>query len=196
MKPSMRHLGFILACAAATSALAVEDAPIPKISENNPAAVAPSPAVSNKIISGLPKFDPAAPPAPVVAAEPKPGDPVKPVTREDIARAANPDNADLLVMPTMVVKQKPRPRLTEDVVYKDKKDFGAIFAKQNYTQLDQALNKFTLPLFGTSLEARAYDDYMRLKNEQARQDVGQIAKAVESTDPAEAKALRDAMAKP
>ncbi len=114
MKTSMRDLVFIAAAAVATSSLAIEDAPIPKISENNPAAVAPSPAVSNKIITGLPKFDPAAPPAPVAPAEPKPGDPVKPVTREDIARAANPDNADTLVLEKMGVKQKPRPRLTED----------------------------------------------------------------------------------
>jgi len=195
MKTSMRQLGFIVAAVAATSALAVEEEPLPKISDNNPAAVAPSPAVSNKIISGLPKYDPAAPAAPAAPADPKPGDPVKPVTREDIAFAANPDNADLLVLPKMVVKQKPRPRLTEDVLYKDKKDFGAIFAKQNYTQFDQALNKYTLPLFGTSLEARAYDDYMRQKNEQVKSDVNAIAKAVEQSDAAEAKALRDAVSK-
>ena len=180
----MRHLGFILAAAAATPAFAAEEAPIPKITENNPAAVAPSPAVSNNIISGLPKFSPAAPAAAPEAKAETPGGPVV---------AADPD---VLVMPKMVVKQKPRPRLTEDVVYKDKKDFGAIFAKQNYTQLDQALNKFTLPLFGTSLEARAYDDYMRQKNAQMSEDVNAISKAVERTDAAEAKALRDAMAKP
>jgi len=130
MKTSMAHLGFILIAAAGTI-LAADEQPLPKISEKNAAAVAPSPAVSQQIISGLPKYDPAPPPAPVAPAEAKPGDPVKPVTPDDIARAANPDNADLLVLPKMVVKQKPRPRLTQDVVYKDKKDFGAIFAKQN-----------------------------------------------------------------
>lgn len=177
----MRQIGFFMAAAVATSAFAAEEEPLPKISENNPAAVAPSPAVSNKIISGLPKFSPVAPAAP--EARETPGGPVV---------AADPD---VLVMPKMVVKQKPRPRLTEDVVYKDKKDFGAIFAKQNYTQLDQALNKFTLPLFGTSIEARAYDDYMRQKNAQMREDVNALSEAVERTDAAEAKALRDAIAK-
>jgi hypothetical protein len=199
MKTSMRYLGFI-AAAAATSAFAAEEPPLPKISDNNTAAVAPSPAVSQQISASLPKYDPQAAAAAAEAAktyaEPRPGDPVKETTREDISRAANPSDADLLVLPKMTVKQKPRPRLTEDVVYKDKKDFGAIFAKQNYTQLDQALNKFTLPLFGTSLEARAYDDYMRQKNEQVKSDVNALAKAVEQTDAAEAKALRDAMAKP
>jgi len=182
MKTTMPHLGFILAAAAATTAFAVEDPPIPKISENNPAAVAPSPATSNKIISGLPKYSPVAPAAPAPAARPDgPGGATDP---------------DLLELPKMVVRQKPRPRLTEDVVYKDKKDFGAIFAKQHFTQLDQALNKFTLPLFGTSLEARAYDEYQRQKNAQMAEDVSALSKAVEQTDPAEAKALRQAMAKP
>ena len=111
----MAHLGFIL-IAVAGPVLAAEEQPLPKISEKNTAAVAPSPVVIQQIISGLPKYDPAPPPAPVAPAEPKPGDPVKPVTAEDIARTANPDNADLLVLPTMVVKQKPRPRLTQDVV--------------------------------------------------------------------------------
>lgn len=174
----MSGLGFLLASAVVTS-FAAEEAPIPRISENNAAAVAPSPAVSKNIISGLPKYSPAA-----ATPEAKPA--AAPI-------AADPD---LLELPTMVVKQKARPRLTQDVVYKDKKDFGAIFAKQNYTQLDQALNKFTLPLFGTSLEARAYDDYMRQKNEQMREDIGSLSKAVEAEDPAEAKALRDAAGKP
>jgi hypothetical protein len=182
MKHSM-PLGLILAAAAVT-AFAAEEPPIPKISENNPAAVAPSPTVSRNIISGLPKYQ-SMPPAP--APETKPETPGGP------GGAVDPD---LLVLPTMVVKQKPRPRLTDDVVYKDRADFGAIFAKQNYTQLDQALNKFTLPLFGTSLEARAYEDYMRLKNQQMREDVNSLSKAVEAVDSAEAKALREAAAKP
>ena len=178
MKPSMSRLGFILTAAVASS-FAAEDAPVPKISENNTAAVAPSAAVSQNIISGLPKYSP-------TAATPQ----AKPATAPI---AVDPD---LLELPTMVVKQKARPRLTQDVVYKDKKDFGAIFAKQNYTQLDQALNKFTLPLFGTSLEARAYDDYMRQKNEQMREDIGSLSKAVEAENPTEAKALREAAGKP
>jgi len=181
MKPSLPRLGLVLAAVA--TLLAAEETPVPKISDNNSAAVAPSPAVSKNIISGLPKYQSMTPAAPAPKAD-TPGGP---------GGAVDPD---LLVLPTMVVKQKPRPRLTQDVVYKDKKDFGAIFAKQNYTQLDQALNKFTLPLFGTSLEARAYDDYMRMKNAQMQEDVNSLSKAVEAIDPAEAKALREAVTKP
>jgi len=193
MKISMLHLGFIL-IAGAVAASAADELPAPKISDKNTAAVAPSAATSDKIMAALPKYDPAPAAAPATPAEPKPGDPVKPVTPEDIARAANPDNADMLVLPKMVVKQKPRPRLTPNTVL-SKQDLGAAFAKQNYSQLDQALNKFTLPLFGTSLEARAYEDYQRQKKEQMQQDINSLAKAVEQTDPAEAKALRDAVSK-
>lgn len=197
MKSSMRHLGFILAASTVT-ALAADDLPAAKISDKNTAAVAPSPAVTQQIVSSLPKYDPQAAPAAAAAAaaqaEPKPGDPVKPVTPEDIARAANPDNADLLVLPKMTVKQKPRPRLSPDLVVTPAAR-GENFLKQS-TQLDQALNKFTLPLFGASAEARAYDDYERKKNAQMKDDVNSLAKAVQATDPAEAKALRDAMAKP
>lgn len=198
---SVFHLGFIaVALGAAGTVFAAEELPLPKISDHNGAAVAPSQDVTQRITSGLPKYDPQvakeAAAAAKANAEPKPGDPVKPATAEDIARTANPTDAELLVLPKIVVKQKPRPRLTQDVVYKDKADFGAIFAKQHYTQLDQTLNKFTLPLFGTSLEARALDDYQREKNAQMKQDVTTISNALQVTDPNEAKALKDAAAKP
>ncbi|MEJ1972265.1 MAG: hypothetical protein WDM96_07320 [Lacunisphaera sp.] len=187
MKTSVLHLGFILA-AGAVAASAADELPAPKISDKNTAAVAPSPAVSDKIMAGLPKYDPTPAATPAAPAEPKPGDPVKPVTPEDIARTANPDNADLLVLPKIVVKQKPRPRLTPDAVL-TKKDLGAEFAKQHYTQLDQALNKYTRCPFSaprwrpaptTTISAR--------KNAQMKDDVNSLSKAVEASDPAEAKA--------
>ena len=194
MKTTAPHLGFILAALAAT-AFAAEAPVAPKISEDNPAAQKPSAAVSQQITAALPKFDPNPAPAPAVAAEPKPGDPIKVITKEDIARAANPDNADLLVLPTMKVKQKPRPRLTPDLVATEK-GASAIFINKKSTQLDQALNKFTLPLFGTSVVERAYEENARAKKQELNSDVSAVAKALDQSDPAEAKALRDAAAKP
>jgi hypothetical protein len=193
MKISMLHIGFILT-AGAVVAFAADELPQPKISDKNSASVAPSAAVSTKIMAALPKYDPTPAPAPATPAEPKPGDPVKVTTPEDIAKAANPDNADLFVLPTMVVRHKRRPRLTPDMVM-TKQEMGATYAKQNYSELDQALNKYTLPLFGTSLDARAYEDYQRMKNSQMQQDVNSLAKTVQQIDPAEAKALRDAVSK-
>lgn len=190
MKTTMPHLGFILAALAAT-AFAADDVPPPKVTDDNPAAQKPSANVSQQITQALPKFDPNAPVAP---AEPKPGDPVKVMTKEDIARQANPDNADVLVLPTMKVKQKPRPRLTPDLVANDK-GASQIFLKKS-TQLDQALNQFTLPLFGTSVVERAYEENARAKKKELNADVSAVAKALDASDPAEAKALRDAAAKP
>src|SRR6478609_10985855 len=91
MKISMLHLGFIL-IAGAVAASAADELPAPKISDKNTAAVAPSAATSDKIMAALPKYDPAPTAVPATPAEPKPGDPV---------------NADMLVLPKMVVKQKP-----------------------------------------------------------------------------------------
>ena len=192
MKTTAPHLGIILAALAA-AAFAAEAPVAPKISEDNPAAQKPSAAVSQQLTAALPKFDPT--PAPAAPAEPKPGDPIKVMTKEDIARAANPDNADLLVLPTMKVKQKPRPRLTPDLVATEK-GASAIFINKKSTQLDQALNKFTLPLFGTSVVERAYEENARAKKQELNSDVSAVAKALDVSDPAEAKALRDAAAKP
>jgi hypothetical protein len=190
---SRSHLGFILAALAAT-AFAADEVPVPKVSEDNPAAQKPSVEVSKQLNAALPKYDPNPAPLPVAPAEPKPGDPIKVMTREDIARAANPDNApDVLVLPTMKVKQKPRPRLTPDLVATPKAAGDNMLKKS--TQLDQALNKYTLPLFGTSAEERAKDENERAKRQQLNSDVSAVAKALDAVDPAEAKALRKDAAK-
>jgi len=94
-----------------------------------------------------------------------------------------------------VVKQKPRPRLTPDVVM-TRQGLGDQLAKQKFSELDRVLNKFTLPLFGTGMAERALEDYEREKKQQLNQDVLTISKALETSDPSEAKALREAAAKP
>ncbi len=196
MKTTMfrSHLGFILTAAFATAAFAADEAPASKITENNPAAVKPSTEVTKQLNAALPKYDPNPAPLPVVPAEPKPGDPIKVMTKEDIAHLANPDNApDVLVLPTMKVKQKPRPRLTPDLVATPAGSADMMLKKS--TQLDQALNKYTLPLFGVSAEERARDERERAKKQQLNSDVSAVAKALDAVDPAEAKALRDAAAK-
>lgn len=191
---SRSHLGFILAAFAATVAFAADEAPVPKITDDNPAAKKPSPEVSKQLNAALPKYDPNPAPLPAVPAEPKPGDPIKVMTREDIARAANPDNADVLVLPTLKVQQKPRPRLTPDLMAT-----SAALAEDRLkksTQLDQALNKFTLPLFGVSAEERAREERERAKKQQLNSDVSAVANALDLSDPAAAKELRNAAAKP
>jgi hypothetical protein len=130
------------------------------------------------LLPGLPSY---APPAP---AEPKKLD--QPNT------AADPD---VLVLPKMTVKQKPRPRLNADIVYAPK-DLGNLLAKQKFSQLDQALNKFTLPLFGQSIAERALEEHEREKKRSITADVLNIANAVEQSDPEEAKSLKKAVTLP
>jgi len=106
--------------------------------------------------------------------------------------AADPD---VLVLPTMKVKQKPRPRLNADIVYAPK-DLGNLLAKQKYSQLDQALNKFTLPLFGRSIAERALEEHQREKKQALTADVANLSRVLEQTDPNEAKALQKAVTMP
>lgn len=105
------------------------------------------------------------------------------------------EDPDVLVLPTMTVKQKPRPRLNAAIVH-SRLDHGNLLAKKKFTQLDQALNKFTLPLFGQSLAERALDEHEREKNQALALDVLNLSKALEEADPAEAKALREAITRP
>lgn len=105
------------------------------------------------------------------------------------------EDPDILVLPTMTVKQKPRPRLNAAIVH-SRLDHGNLLAKQKFTQLDQALNKFTIPLFGQSLAERALDEHEREKNQALTLDVLNISKALEAADPAEAKSLREAITRP
>lgn len=106
-----------------------------------------------------------------------------------------PADPDVLELPKMVVKQKPRPRLTPEIMV-TKNAFGVQLAKEKFSGLDQGLNKFTLPLFGASIAERALEEHAREKKEQLTGDVNTIAKALEQADPVEAKALKDAAAKP
>lgn len=137
-----------------------------------------APATRSNLLPGLPTYAPPPPP------EPKKLD--QPNTSED---------PDLLVLPKMTVKQKPRPRLNADIVYAPR-DLGSVLAKQKYTQLDQALNKFTLPLFGQSLAERAIEDHKREKKQALTEDVLNLSNAIKQTNPDEAKALEKAIVMP
>jgi len=168
-------LGLILI--ALTVPAFADDTPVTPAPTAQPAPVqaAPAPRPTN-LLPGLPGYTPPPP------AEPKKLD--QPA-----------EDPDLLVLPTMQVKQKPRPRLNADIVYAPK-DLGNLLAKQKFTQLDQALNKFTLPLFGQSLAQRALDEHEREKKQELTLDVLNLSKALEEADPAEAQSLKEAITRP
>lgn len=159
-------LGLVLALAVSARA---DEAPAP-------APATTPPARSTNLLPGLPTFAPPPPPAP------------KPLDQPST-------DPDVLVLPKMTVKQKPRPRLNADIVY-EQKDLGNLLAKQKFTQLDQALNKFTLPLFGQSIAERALEEHRREKKQALTEDVLNLSNALKQTDPAEAKALEKAITMP
>ncbi len=172
MKPTAQLFGPLLAALAMT-ALADDTPAKPAAPVAPPVTVATAP--DQFLVPGLPKFSP---PPPVE---------VQPV---------NAPNPDVLELPKMVIRQKPRPRLTPEIMM-TKKGFGEELAKQKLSDFDRNfLNKFTLPLFGVSAEERALEEYRREKKEQLTSDVLNMAKALELTDPAEAKSLKEAATKP
>ena len=170
-------------------------------------AVAPAPApgaalsaeVSQQLNASLPVY--------VAPAPAKPAGPIVPtaanIREQSIARApdnqkATPTDPEVLELPKITVRQQPKPRvrLGEGTIL-GPKAFNEELAKKNLSAFDRNfLNKFTLPLFGTSATDRAREDYNLAQKQQLQDDVSTIAKAAEQTDPAAAKALREAAAKP
>lgn len=185
MKTSRSALGFLLAASLAVASAQV--APAPRDDRATE--------LKKQMLSGL-KYDPqlTAAAEKAKAAEPKPGDPAKPVTPDDIAKLADPDNPDVLVLPKMTVKQKPRPRLTPDMIATDK-GLADLHA-QKTTDLDRVLNKFTIPLFGVSAAERARQELEAKKKREMADEVSAISKVLDAAQPQEADALRAAAAKP
>ncbi|SDR72014.1 hypothetical protein [Opitutus sp. GAS368] len=193
----MKLSAVALALIATVSVAATEPAAAPA------PATPPSPALSAEIAQQLTATLPGyVPPAPA-----KPVEPIVPtatnIREQSIARA--PDNQkagtpdpEVLELPKITVKQQPKPRvrLGEGTIL-GPKAFNDELAKKNLSAFDRNfLNKFTLPLFGTSAADRAREDYNIAQKQQFLSDVSTIAKAAEQTDPAAAKALREAAAKP
>jgi hypothetical protein len=150
--------------------------PVPAPAESPPAKL--SPELSRQLSSVLPKYAPPATPA---------------------ARPATPD-PDMIELPKVTVTQKKRPRLNlPDEVMMTSKGFNEKLARENLSSFDRNfLNKFSLPAWfsGQSAEARAREDYRLKKNDELAKDVLDLAKVTEVVDPAQAKAMRDAISKP
>ncbi|HEY8995268.1 MAG TPA: hypothetical protein VIM71_11440 [Lacunisphaera sp.] len=141
-----------------------------------PTAGQPAPQTAREQLAAtMPKYEPPPP------AEPK--------------KLDQPADPDVLELPKMTVKQKPRPRLNTDIVY-TRQNLGDKLAKEKFTQLDRVLNSFTIPLFGAGMAERALEEHEREKKKELNLDVLNLSKALEQADPAEAKALKEAASKP
>jgi hypothetical protein len=108
---------------------------------------------------------------------------------------AAPADSEVLELPKMTVKQQPRPRpRLGDKTILGPKAMNDELAKKMTTGFDRGLNKFSLG--GQSAAERAREEYNILQKRQFMDDVQTISKAAEVTDPANAKALREAASKP
>lgn len=162
-----RGLLLTLCLVSGTARLAADPAAAPAPAESEK----PSAQVKDQVSAALPKYSPLPPPAEV--------------------KPANAPNPDVLELPKMRVRPKPRPRLTPEVVITVKGE-----ADKKMTALDRSLNSLTLPFFGQSYLDRIRDEKERSKNEQMRKEALDMAKTADVTDPALAQALRDAVNKP
>lgn len=171
MRPSAFAL-VLLATVSAEAAETVPPRPEPVEGATTPAPLSPA-EVENLLSAARPQFSP--PPEAKPAEEP---------------------NTEVLELPKMTVKPRPRPRLGENIIL-GPKAFNEELAKKNLSTFDRSfLNKFTLPLFGISAADRAREEYNIVQKQQFMSDVMTIARAAEVADPANAKALREAAAKP
>jgi hypothetical protein len=174
---------------------------------NPPATSAPRPAPTepaaprrNRAISGdvatmlahsMPKFTPPPPPPP-------------PPTAAELAKKAEEDAADLretdkpknaiVRLEKYVVQEKRPPIFTEREIH-TKKGLTALAMRRYISDSDRALNRWTLPLFGSSAESRAllmYAEDERLKN---MADLADNANMIMKSDSAAGSAAKDAVQK-
>lgn len=133
----------------------------PSQGERAPAPAAPkrtravSPEVAAALAAAAPKYTPP-PPKP----EPKPEEELP-----DMRDIDKPKNA-IIRLPKVVV-QEPRPAVFTERSIHTEKGLTDIAMRRYISDVDRALNRFTLPLFGTSKEARAmamYAEDERLRN--------------------------------
>jgi len=114
-----------------------------------------SPEVAAALAAAGPKYEPPAPKPP-----PKPESELV-----DLREIDKPKN-EILRLPEFVVRERKPPVFRERDIYTDK-GITDIAMRRYISDADRALNRFTLPLFGTSKEARAramYAEDERLKN--------------------------------
>lgn len=152
-----------------------------------------SPTVAEKLNAQLPKYDPAA------TKEEKDKTAAAAVTAPAATGALDaPIDPEVLRLKKVTVTPRKRPRLGDDVMMTSKA-YNDKLAKEKLSSLDRnVLNKFTLPSWfgGVSAAERAREERDREQRTQMANDVFGLAKVVEVTDPAQAKALRDAMNRP
>lgn len=158
-------LGVTALIPAASAQTAVSPATSPVLAPNNsekaPPPSAPkrtramSPEVAAALAAASPKYSPP-PPKP----EPKPEE-----EKLDLREIDKPMNT-IIRLPKVIV-QEPKPVIFSERVISTDKGLKEIAMRRYISDVDRALNRFTIPLFGTSKESRAlamYAEDERLRN--------------------------------
>jgi hypothetical protein len=137
-----------------------------------------SPDVAAALAAATPKYTPP-PPKP----EPKPEE--EQVDLRDVDKPKN----QIIRLPKVIV-QEPRPPVFTERAIHTEKGLTDIAMRRYISDVDRALNRFTLPLFGTSKEARAmamYEEDERLRN---MSELESAASAVSKGDAAAGEYIR------
>ena len=132
-----------------------------------------SPEVAAALAAATPKYTPPPPPPP--KPEPKPEEELP-----DLRDIDKPKN-EIVRLPKFMVREQKPVIFTERAIH-TAKGLTDIAMKRYITDADRALNRYTIPLFGTSAEARAmamYAEDERLKNITDLRDAGVDAARVD-----------------
>lgn len=162
---------------ALTASAQTAETPADEAPARNTRAV--SPGVAAALAAGMPKYNP---PKPVEKDEN--GDPV------DLREVDKPRN-QIVRLPDYVVQEKKPPVFREIDIY-TQKGLGELAKMRYLSETGQALNRYTIPLFGMSAESYAlmrYAEDERLRNVS---ELNESARDMSLTDPENAKAIREA----
>ena len=165
----------VISAPAQTTASAASVSPVLELTTVSKKAAPPapsraraiSPEVAAQLASVMPKFSP--PP-------PKPAS--KPEEEAVVAVNDTPRNG-IIRLPKYIVRE-PRPPILNERAIHTVKGLTEIAMRRYLTEMDMALNKFTLPLFGTSAAARAlamYAEDERLRNMSEMHDAARMVSA-------------------
>lgn len=132
---------------------AAERAPAPTPTAKRARAISPEAAAA--LAAASPKYEP-----------PQPKPPPTPEAEQIDLRDVDKPKNQIIRLPKYIV-QEPKPALLSERAVHTQKGLEEIAMRRFISETDRALNRFTLPLFGTSMKARAmamYEEEERLRN--------------------------------
>ena len=108
------------------------------------------------------------------------------------AETPEPD-PDVIVLPGMTVIERQQMQMKEEDLYRHGY-FDDKLVNEELSDFDRNfLNRFRIPIIGISNRQRAREKYLERKNREFREHVKDIANVLQTTNPAEAKRLREAL---